>query len=611
MSNQRNFETDDWRSKSAGWKHHQSLQVNTTRGRGRGSGSKRGRGNRGVPRGGRGRGGGGRLRRQISSTVVTKSDLESVFGQAPPPPTRTTPNASIISEPRRRGGGESMSKKRSGRRFSAKIYNGQALNTLLEHEARAVSKNPNAGRPLPPLSNNQTTTKNVPILPSSSSSSSYASPSSPQKPKSPRSHRQALCIPRNSNEYKQAMVTADAVASSSTQSSAASSSSSATQPLSKSDQEYQRYLALSKHSDFSSIPDNIIYRSGYDKCGRPIVVVVASNLPAKNINLDLLLLYVIDVADKIVEHEYTLVFCNTNMSASNRPNIAWLRKAYAIFNRKYKKNLKAMYIVHPGFWTKTIFKCFKPFVSSKFWKKFQYIEDVYELYAFIDRHQIDLPQAILNYKPRKRPVFGMSIEQVLNVTHSREQVPFVVTETVQFLYDHVKLEGLFRISGARKAIDALRAKYDNGESCVLSAEKKIDPHVVAGLLKLFFRESTEPVFPFELYDMFVATHEALAKESLDGWIKNMGMLISQLPKSNRATLIFLFKLLSEVEKNSAVNKMSFENLAIVFGPTLFRSPSDEMQIVVKHAPIIVKMLEMILKNQKKLFEIATSYDQQR
>lgn len=39
--------------------------------------------------------------------------------------------------------------------------------------------------------------------------------------------------------------------------------------------------------------------------------------------------------DPVVESDYVMVYVHTNMSSENRPNFAWLRKMYSIFNRKY------------------------------------------------------------------------------------------------------------------------------------------------------------------------------------------------------------------------------------------------------------------------------------
>jgi hypothetical protein len=64
-------------------------------------------------------------------------------------------------------------------------------------------------------------------------------------------------------------------------------------------------------------------------------MIIASNIPAKHIDLELLLLYGIYVLDPVVENDYCLVFVGTNFNSENRPSVAWLRKAYGVFNRKY------------------------------------------------------------------------------------------------------------------------------------------------------------------------------------------------------------------------------------------------------------------------------------
>jgi hypothetical protein len=46
-------------------------------------------------------------------------------------------------------------------------------------------------------------------------------------------------------------------------------------------------------------------------------------------------------------------------------------------------------------------------------------------------------------------------------------------------------------------------RLDKGEDVDLSQE--LDPHAVAGLLKLYFRDLPEPLMTFELYPWFIAS----------------------------------------------------------------------------------------------------------
>lgn len=46
-----------------------------------------------------------------------------------------------------------------------------------------------------------------------------------------------------------------------------------------------------------------------------------------------------------------------DLLAENRPSFSMLRRMYGIFNRKYKKNMKDMYIVNPVRELAVIFAC--------------------------------------------------------------------------------------------------------------------------------------------------------------------------------------------------------------------------------------------------------------
>jgi hypothetical protein len=69
--------------------------------------------------------------------------------------------------------------------------------------------------------------------------------------------------------------------------------------------------------------------------------------------------------------------------------------AYKILNRKYKKNLKQLYIVHPSWFVRAVFKFFSTFVSSKFWQKLHYVYEINDLFKFIQRDQVVLPKFVL------------------------------------------------------------------------------------------------------------------------------------------------------------------------------------------------------------------------
>jgi hypothetical protein len=134
---------------------------------------------------------------------------------------------------------------------------------------------------------------------------------------------------------------------------------------------------------------------GQDKERRPVIIVVGSHMPAKRVDLERVLMFIISKMDRIVESDYSIIYVHSNISAENKPGFMWLKKVYGMLGRKYKKNLKSLYIIHPTNFIKRLFAFFKPFISGKFWKKLHYIDDLAALSDAFDLADIELPSVAL------------------------------------------------------------------------------------------------------------------------------------------------------------------------------------------------------------------------
>ena len=357
---------------------------------------------------------------------------------------------------------------------------------------------------------------------------------------------------------------------------------------------------LSHNTDFAEVSSlNVIYLSGVDKCGRPVVVVVAKHLPAKSVNLDTLLLYFIHFLDPIVANDYVLIFCAAESSSSNRPGFDWLRRIYSLFKRKYKKNLKGLFIVHPTAWIKSFKTLFTPFVSSKFWRKYHHISDPVGLYSWIERTQLRLPDFVLNYKPNTRDRFGISLEEVLQVTHSKGLIPPILRDCVAYLRHHLDKEGIFRLSGSAAEIKRVIHQYNSGVA--VNLDSVADPNVVAGVLKQFLRDLPDPLLPYSIYPQLIATHSALSEpDMLAAWLKNIMSLLSLIPPAHYECLRFLCELIRDTCAASAQNKMTYPNLAICFAPNILKSPETDIHLTVADTPIINACLAQIFEHSAQL-----------
>lgn len=139
----------------------------------------------------------------------------------------------------------------------------------------------------------------------------------------------------------------------------------------------------------------IVDVKGDDSVGRKIIVVYACKLPpVTNINHSHFLQYLIHTLDRYVEQDYSLIYFHYGLNSKNKPSIAWLWQAYKAFDRKYKKNLKALYIVHPTSFLKFISQIFRPVISVKFGKKINYINTLKELDAHVSLNQLSIPEEV-------------------------------------------------------------------------------------------------------------------------------------------------------------------------------------------------------------------------
>jgi prune family protein 2 len=74
-----------------------------------------------------------------------------------------------------------------------------------------------------------------------------------------------------------------------------------------------------------------------------------------------------------------VVLVQSQTTAENKIGLGFLKECYDILPRKYKKNLKSLFVVEPTTWTKIILGLVRVFVSGKFWQKVTYCKNVEEL----------------------------------------------------------------------------------------------------------------------------------------------------------------------------------------------------------------------------------------
>lgn len=169
-----------------------------------------------------------------------------------------------------------------------------------------------------------------------------------------------------------------------------------------------------------------------------------------------------------------------------------------------------------------------------------------------------------------RPIFGVGLAD--QMARDAVEVPPILEKCAEAI-ETVGLEntGIYRLSGTTSKVQKLKHKFDNDWKSVdlMNDEAINDINIVAGCLKLWFRELPEPLMTWDLYQGFIDA----AKLDNDRMRHiRMHERVNDLPDANYATLKFLMGHLDKIRGQESLNQMSASNLAIVFGPTLLSPP---------------------------------------
>jgi len=350
--------------------------------------------------------------------------------------------------------------------------------------------------------------------------------------------------------------------------------------------------------DFSDVAKfGIVDVVGDDIYGRKVIVVSACRLPGNEIlDQNRFLRYLMYTLDQFVEEDYSVVYFHHGLNSQNKPSFRWLLQAYKAFDRKYKKNLKALYLVHPTKFIKVVWQLFKPFISIKFGQKMMYVNHLSELNNHLHLNQVCIPSPVLSHDTQLKFKRSKSINQLADALappidtqqfgvtlqfikeHNEGQVlPPIVQQCVEFLSqpDALETEGLFRRSASVAVVREVQFRINTGEVIDFQKEFPGDYHLAAVILKTFLRELKEPLMTFELFDEIVR-FQRLNKEERTMMVKML--ILEKLPEDNYTVLKYLTRFLAKVQDRSDLNKMTSFNLAVVFGPNLVWSLNHQMSL---------------------------------
>ncbi|KAI9207539.1 Rho GTPase activation protein [Polychytrium aggregatum] len=196
-----------------------------------------------------------------------------------------------------------------------------------------------------------------------------------------------------------------------------------------------------------------------------------------------------------------------------------------------------------------------------------------------------------------KPVFG--VELSVQLERDGTQVPTIVTKCIDAVEKFgMRMQGIYRVSGLSSSIQKLRTLFDRDAETVNLEEWARDVHDITGVLKLYFRELPDSLFPKLMYRPLI---EAAKIDDDRMRLIAVHELINDLPDANYATLHVLMGHLHRVQAMEPDNKMNAQNLSIVWGPTLIDPPSDSVPDP-SELRLQSRVVEVVLSNYEQIFD---------
>jgi len=179
-------------------------------------------------------------------------------------------------------------------------------------------------------------------------------------------------------------------------------------------------------------------------------------------------------------------------------------------------------------------------------------------------------------KEKEKIYFGVEFSGVISKESSPS--PLLLFHCIKYLKEikAFEEEGIFRISGNASTIEEVKKEYESAFKEGKIFKLKEEAHVVAGVMKLYFRELPSPLIPSEYYSPLV---EIAKNHDRNSRITQIKETLSKLPKINRDTFLYILKFLFEISQHADKNKMNPSNLAVVWAPNLLYPSSQKLDLM--------------------------------
>ncbi|ETW18235.1 hypothetical protein PFFVO_02751 [Plasmodium falciparum Vietnam Oak-Knoll (FVO)] len=369
--------------------------------------------------------------------------------------------------------------------------------------------------------------------------------------------------------------------------------------------EYEKLLKRSYTENFDDLyKTDLLKVIGKDGYGSHIVLLIPCFIVAAGADPEKTLRYAILTLDPIVKENYVLILCETHTNWLTDAVYAYAKQWYDTLPRKYKKNLKNLYLVHSGFLSKTLLTIVTPFISPKFWKKVEYIEKLEDLFLKLNIKA----SKYLKYFPyivqRNEEVmlggqpispFGADLEILCQRFGKKylhfKHIPSILIDFLTHLKkpEIINTKDLFNLQADAATLYGIVGDIEYGEP---TTDFNNIPSLVCSF-KLFLNTQKHGLLG---KDAFSRLHYLKSTSASDKVIKlNLSKLYEKLSQGIKQCVLCLLHFFKTISEHASENNMTILALSKIFAPTFFRSKTPNA-IFTECISLANKCMQMIIQN---------------
>ncbi|XP_074931360.1 bcl-2/adenovirus E1B 19 kDa-interacting protein 2-like protein isoform X3 [Phalacrocorax aristotelis] len=164
---------------------------------------------------------------------------------------------------------------------------------------------------------------------------------------------------------------------------------------------------LEESVDLSAVEpySRVLSHGGYHGEGFGSVLLFAachlpdSSIPRYGYVMENLLRYITGTLERTVADRYVLVCLSGAAARAQIPSFGWMKRCYRAMDRRLRKSLQAVIIVHPTWYIKALVTLSRPFLSPTFSGKVRFAASLRELSRLVPVEPAHVPEPVRRLEP--------------------------------------------------------------------------------------------------------------------------------------------------------------------------------------------------------------------